>query len=180
MMIAESLDGEPVPRELLILRHAKSAWNVDAATDYDRPLSKRGKQAAPRVGAWLRQQGLLPDLVVSSPAKRAKKTTLKVCQELGIAKREVWWEPRIYEATTRTLLEVLAEFPEGAKTVLLVGHNPGLEDLISYLCGPELAVPADGKLLPTATLARLHVPADWRTLQPGCGTLVSLTRPRAE
>lgn len=166
-------------RQLLLLRHAKSAWDTAVATDFDRPLSKRGKQDAPRVGGWLRQQGLVPDLVVSSPAKRARKTTTKVCRELGIPKQEIWWEPRIYGASTETLVRVLSECRSDAETVLLVGHNPGLENLLEYLCGSDVSLPADGKLLPTAALARLRVAASWKHLQPNCATLVSITRSRS-
>ncbi|MFZ0256943.1 MAG: histidine phosphatase family protein [Gammaproteobacteria bacterium] len=164
-------------RQLLVLRHAKSAWDTKVANDFDRPLSKRGKQDAPRVGGWLRQQGLVPDVVVSSPAKRARKTTTKVCRELGIPKQEIWWEPRIYAATTETLLQVLSECRADAEILLLVGHNPGLEDLLGYLCGSSLSLPADGKLLPTATLARLRVAVKWKHLPPNCATLISITRP---
>lgn len=166
-------------RQLLILRHAKSAWDAAVANDFDRPLSKRGKHDAPRIGGWLRRQGLVPDLVVSSPAKRARKTTTKVCQELGIPKQEIRWDARIYEATTDTLLAVLSECRADAQTVMLVGHNPGLEDLLAYLCGADLSLPADGKLLPTAALARLRVVPDWKHLQANCATLVSMVRPGA-
>nr|MBS0019822.1 histidine phosphatase family protein [Gammaproteobacteria bacterium] len=166
-------------RQLLVLRHAKSAWDTGVVNDFDRPLSKRGKQDAPRVGGWLRQQGLVPDVVVSSPAKRARKTTIKVCRELGIPKQEIWWEPRVYAATTETLLGVLSECRADAQILLLVGHNPGLENLLGYLCGSAVSLPADGKLLPTATLARLRVAANWKHLQPNCATLVSIIRPRS-
>lgn len=164
-------------RQLLVLRHAKSAWDTAVVSDFDRPLSKRGKRDAPRLGGWLRQQGLVPDLVVSSPAKRARKTTTKVCRELGIPKQEICWEPRIYGATTETLVQVLSECRSDAAIVLLVGHNPGLEDLLDYLCGDDHLVPTDGKLLPTAALARLRVTAEWKYLEPNCATLVSIMRP---
>ena len=71
-------------RELLVLRHAKSAWDTNAPSDFERPLAKRGRRAAPRVGRWLEEQGLIPDHVVSSPAERAKQTVIAVCQALGI------------------------------------------------------------------------------------------------
>lgn len=166
-------------RQLLLLRHAKSAWDTVVTNDFDRPLSKRGKQDAPRVGGWLRRQALVPDLVLSSPAKRARKTTTKICRELGIPKEEIGWEPRIYGASTEALLEVLTECRADAQVILLVGHNPGLETLLTYLCGSDIAAPADGKLLPTAALARLRVAAEWKHLQPDCATLVSITRVRS-
>jgi phosphohistidine phosphatase len=166
-------------RQLLILRHAKSSWDSDAPTDFERPLSKRGQHDAPRMGAWLRQQGCIPDYVVSSPAKRAKQTVRRVCEALAIETDQTHWEPRIYEASPGTLLHVLADCPDKAETVLLVGHNPGLESLVEYLCGDRTPAPTDGKLLPTATVARLAMPDDWGQLETGCAHLISITRPRS-
>jgi phosphohistidine phosphatase len=165
-------------RQLLILRHAKSAWDTDVPTDFDRPLTKRGKKDAPRVGNWLCRQQLIPDYVLSSPAKRAKKTAVKVCQILNIEKHQINWDPRIYEAPTGRLLEVLSHCPATAKIVLLVGHNPGLEMLLEYLC-ETLPAPQDGKLLPTATVAHLEMPDVWSQLSAGAARLISLTRPSA-
>jgi len=165
-------------RQLLILRHAKSAWDTDVATDFDRPLGKRGKKDAPRVGNWLRQQRLIPDYVLSSPAKRAKKTAIKVCQALHMEKHQINWDLRIYEAPTGRLLEALADCPATAKRVLLVGHNPGLEMLLEFLC-ETLPDSQDGKLLPTATVAHLEMPDVWSQLGAGAARLISLTRPSA-
>jgi len=166
-------------RQLLLLRHAKSSWTSAAATDFDRPLAKRGKQDAPKVGTWLHQQGMMPDYILSSPAKRAKKTAVKVCRALGLAKDRIHWEQRLYEAETDTLLSLLAECPTDAGTVLMVGHNPGLESLLEYLCGDEIPITPDGKLLPTAALAQLQMPPEWADLQPETAQLVTITRPRS-
>ena len=163
-------------RQLLILRHAKSTWNTQTTTDFARPLNKRGEHDAPRVGRWLRQQGLIPDYVVSSPAERARQTAVKACQALGIAAECLQWDPRIYDATLEQLLAVLADCPEIARTVLLVGHNPGLELLLRYLCR-SVPAPVDGKLLPTATVAQLKMPADWHQLNSGTARLISIVRP---
>jgi phosphohistidine phosphatase len=165
-------------RELLILRHAKSDWNTGASTDFERPLAKRGKRDAPRVGEWLYREGLVPDLVISSPAERARQTTLKVCKSMEVRKKRIRWEEDVYAAGVPVLLRVLARCPEDAATVLLVGHNPGLEDLVIYLAGDEVAEPDDGKLLPTAALARLEMPESWRSLHAGCAQLVAITRPK--
>jgi len=167
-----------MPRELLILRHAKSDWESGAASDFDRPLAKRGEKDAPRVGEWLYREGIVPDLVISSPAERARQTALEVCKSMDYKKKEIVWDGHIYAAGVEDLLAVLARCPSDASTVLLIGHNPGLEDLLLFLAGDEVEVPADGKLLPTAALARLEMPKDWDTLQAGCAQLVSITRPR--
>ncbi len=168
-----------MPRELLILRHAKSEWDLAETSDFDRPLAKRGKSDAPKVGAWLYREGLVPDVVVSSPAERARQTASKVCKRLDIKKRQIIWERDIYEADVPELLAVLARCPPEAATVMLIGHNPGLEQLIMHLVGEDLEIPEDGKLLPTATVARLEMPNDWGALGCGSGQLVSITRPRS-
>lgn len=164
-------------RELFLLRHAKAGLSHAAEGDFDRPLTDRGKQEAPKVGRWLRRRGLVPDLVVSSPARRARQTARRVCEEVGFDTGSVLWEPRIYGAEPDTLLEVLGALPAGARRVLLVGHNPGLEVLLAYLGGETTRVPADGRILPTATLAGLELPEDWSRLGYGSGALRSLTRP---
>ncbi len=167
-----------MPRELLILRHAKSDWSSDATVDFQRPLAKRGKHDAPKVGAWLYREGLVPDYVISSPAKRAQQTAEIVCKRLDYKKKKITFDATIYAAELPALLAVLARCPSAAGTVLLVGHNPGLEELLMYLVGDDLDLPADGKLLPTATVARLEMPADWCDLRTSCAQLVSITRPR--
>ncbi|MBK1694205.1 phosphohistidine phosphatase [Chromatium weissei] len=167
-----------MPRELLILRHAKSDWSSDATEDFRRPLAKRGKHDAPKVGAWLYREGLVPDYVISSPAKRALQTAEIVCKRLDYKKKKITFDAAIYAAELSALLTVLANCPSSASTVLLVGHNPGLEELLTYLVGDDLDLPADGKLLPTATVARLEMPAVWHDLQLGSAQLISITRPR--
>lgn len=164
-------------RELILLRHGKSSWEGDAPSDFERPLARRGKEEAPKVGHWLRRQGAVPSHVVSSPAKRARQTTRRVCEALGLDPSRVVWEPRAYDAELGDLLGILAAVPAAASRVLLVGHNPGLERLLAYLWGDAAVVPADGKLLPTASVARLELPDDWSDLRHGAGHLLSLTRP---
>jgi len=166
-------------RELLLLRHAKSDWDSGTSTDFDRPLAKRGKNDAPKVGAWLYREGLVPDHVVSSPAERARQTATKVCKRLDFKKKRIVWDAAIYEARLPELLEVLSRVPPEAATVLLIGHNPGLEELLRHLVADDYEPPGDGKLLPTAAVARLEMPDDWGLLDPGSAQLLSLTRPRA-
>ncbi|MDX1593574.1 MAG: histidine phosphatase family protein [Gammaproteobacteria bacterium] len=165
-------------RELLILRHAKSAWDTPAKRDFDRPLNGRGKRDAPRVGAWLGDRGLVPDHIVASPARRARQTVRRACEAMGIDTGRVDWQERIYLAEIPTLLRVLEACPPTANRVLLVGHNPGLEELLTYLGGVQLPLPDGGKRLPTATLARLALPDDWSSLKAGHGELLDWVRPR--
>ncbi len=165
-------------RELLLLRHAKSDWDATYSSDFERPLAKRGKRDAPKVGAWLYREGLVPERIVSSPALRARDTTLKICKAIDYKKKHICWEPRLYEASQADLIHFLQQYHTAPRCFLVVGHNPGLEDVVRYLAGADFEEPADGKLLPTAAMARLEMPDDWRVLAPGCATLLSITRPR--
>jgi phosphohistidine phosphatase len=168
-----------MPRELLILRHAKSAWDSGARNDFDRPLAPRGEAAAPRVGRWLDEERLRPDYVVSSPAERARQTVLAVCGELGIEASQVHWDRRIYGGGARILIDVLRDCPAGAGRVLIAGHNPGLEDLLCTLCEERVSGPGGGKLMPTAAVARLGIGVPWAELGPASASLVSLTHARS-
>ncbi|MGB5733110.1 MAG: histidine phosphatase family protein [Thiohalocapsa sp.] len=165
-------------RELLLLRHAKSDWDSGAADDFDRPLAKRGRKDAPLVGAWLYREGMIPDHFVSSPAARARETALLVCKSLDLKKKRIVWDQGVYESDLAGLLEVLARVPPGSGTVLLVGHNPGLETLVRFLTGNDVDEPSDGKLMPTAALARLEMPDDWSHLEAGCATAMGIVRPK--
>lgn len=166
-------------RELLIMRHGKSDWDY-AVDDFDRPITDRGKRSAQRIGVWLEGQGLMPDHVVSSPAERAITTAEKTCKAMGLGSDKVHTDRRIYAAGLGSLLEVLEDCPTGARRVLLVGHNPGLEELLAYLNGGIDGLVERGKLLTTANLARLQMPLDWdaASLQRGCARVLSLTRPK--
>jgi phosphohistidine phosphatase len=166
-------------RELLVLRHAKSAWNTDAPTDFDRPLAKRGRRDAPRVGRFLRERGLSPDYVVSSPAERARQTVIAVCEPLGIEATQIHWDERIYHASSGALIDVLNDCPSKARRVLIAGHNPGLELLVRNLCDHDVPMPDDYKLMPTAAVAHLEIRTDWAQMEVGTARLLSLTRARS-
>ena len=163
--------------ELLLLRHGKSDWETQC-DDFDRPLKDRGKRAAQRIGVWLAQHELQPDYIISSPAERALVSAQKCCKAMGLGVQQIQPDPRVYAADIDMLLTVLAECPEQAKRVMLVGHNPTLEGLLSWLSNEDIPMPEDGKLLPTATLARLKINKSWNSLKQGCATLESITRPR--
>jgi len=162
-------------RELLLLRHGKSDWSI-YVNDYQRPLKNRGKRGAQRIGDWLQQQGLVPDLIYASPAERALATAQKCGKVMGIGAKNVHLDKRIYLANPQQLLDVLADCPDEAQCVMLVGHYPGLEQLLSFLSNRPIEIPKDGKLLPTATLARLAMPDDWHNLKAGSATLMQLVR----
>jgi len=160
-------------RELWLLRHGKSDRDVEMV-DFDRPLKKRGKQAAQRVGVWMKQQAYIPDRVISSPAKRACDTAKRVYAAIGEEERDIQFDKRLYFQGIDALKTVLAECPAKCRRVLLVGHNPDFEELLINLVGIA-NVPDGDKLLPTAALARLSMPDDWSKLDAGCAKLASIT-----
>ena len=160
-------------RELWLLRHGKSNRNL-AVDDFDRPLKKRGKRAAQSIGAWLQQQRLIPEWIVSSPAKRAISTAKIVQKAIAEDGLDIMQDKRLYQEGFERLKTVLAECPLETRRVLLVGHNPELEDLLINLVGAA-NLPDTDKLLPTAALARLVMPEDWTHLDAGCAKLLSIT-----
>src|SRR4051812_3134502 len=121
-------------KTLLLLRHAKSSWKNPEARDFDRPLNKRGLKAAPLVGKFIKERKLKPDLIISSPAVRARMTAALVV-ESGELEGELRYDERIYEADIEALLKVVSQVDEAAETVLVVGHNPGLQELLRFLTG---------------------------------------------
>lgn len=160
-------------KELLILRHGKSDWNVDC-DDFNRPLVERGKRGSEQIGVWLQQQNLLPDFVLSSPAVRAIETAKRCCKAMGFGDNPIYQEPRIYEANFATLKAILNDCPHQAQRVMLVGHNPGLEHLLADLANQPLPETESGKILPTATLAHLTLEEYWSQTHSGCATLNNL------
>lgn len=159
-------------KTLLLLRHGKSRWKDASLPDFERPLSGRGRKASTRMGRLLRSEGLLPERIVSSPAVRSRKTALRVARRCGYT-RGIELQPELYHATAATICEVLGSLWKDPGTVLLVGHNPGLEELLSTLTGCD-------EPLPTAALAQLAVPVDsWQDLRLDTVVpLVNLWRPR--
>lgn len=166
-------------RTLLLMRHAKSDWGSPALSDFDRPLNARGERDAPRMGRWLQQQGLQPGGVIGSPAQRVRQTLVGLRQHVEIDEAAVQFDKRLYLAPLATLLKVLAESPAGRDPLLLLGHNPGVEDLLIYLCGPDLPRTSKRKLMTTASVAQITLPDDWQQLEPLSGSLQCLMRPKA-
>jgi len=162
-------------RELILMRHAKSDW-PEGVADFNRPLKKRGRKAAQAMGEWLLANKLLPDWIVASPAQRARETAEKLCKGLGLKKREaIHYDDRIYEASISVLKTVLTDCPTFSMRVLLVGHNPGLDELLLNLV-KDVTPAEDGKIFATATIARLSLPDDWHQLPSHCSQLLELHR----
>ncbi|WP_443939599.1 SixA phosphatase family protein [Pedobacter sp. MW01-1-1] len=150
-------------KHLLLVRHGKSDWNNDLK-DFDRPLNKRGKQNAPEMAERLKNKGLQIDLLVSSPAKRAKSTAQYFAECLNFD--EITFESSIYEANTTALLKVVNQLPDSAETVVLFGHNPGFTDFANQLCNSDIYN------IPTAGIVSISFPFDsWSMVSKGIGTL---------
>ena len=158
-------------KTLLVLRHAKSSWNDPALDDHERPLNKRGRRDAPRMGELVREYGLIPDVIISSDAVRARLTAEAVAEAARYA-GEILLDPHLYLACPADIHSLLTTVRENAGTVMIVGHNPGLETLVEQLTGER-------QDLPTAALAQIGLPIDqWLDLKLSTrGTLVGLWRP---
>lgn len=139
-------------KTLLILRHAKSSWKEAGLSDHDRPLNARGKHDAPRMGKLIAEKGLVPDLILSSTAKRARKTAKKVAAQCGYD-ADIRQIPDLYLASPQAILKAIRGVPDGCRRVMVVGHNPGLEEFLEVLT--ERA-----ERLPTAALAEVDVPIE--------------------
>lgn len=174
--------AQDADRALVLLRHAKSAWPPDVP-DHDRPLAGRGIRAAPVMGRWLRDAGLVPGLVLCSTARRARETWRLA--EAGLAASPpVTFESGIYGAEAAELLALIRAVPDQVGTLLLVGHNPGIGDLASLLAsaGSGTAEPGDLERMrakfPTAAIAVLRSAGTWRDLAPGDACLTAFVTPR--
>lgn len=163
-------------RELWLLRHGK-AERYDGTEDFDRMLKKRGKRDTTRIGEWLKERRLIPSLVISSPAARADMSAKILCDTLEIDNQDILIEKRLYDEGLTRIKSLLSEIDPTEERVLLVGHNPELEELLVFLV-KDSELPAADKLFPTATLARLSLPNDWSILERHCATLLSITYPK--
>ena len=171
-------------KTLYVLRHAKSSWQDLSLADHDRPLAPRGEKVAPLMGQVLAAFEIPPTLILTSTARRAKDTAEMTAESFrkhyssqGIATSlKIIANPAIYGASSITLIKILKELPQKYDAVVIVGHNPELEELVSLLC---FSVNDGSLLLPTATLAHVTAEIDqWDQLQKGVGMLHALIFPR--
>jgi phosphohistidine phosphatase len=164
-----------------LFRHAKSDWHDPRARDFDRPLNERGRKGAAMMGRHIREHGMVWARAIASPAVRVAET-VELAAEAAGRSLQINWDRRIYLASSATLMDLLREQPGDPASLLMAGHNPGLEDLIFDL------VPDDGssplrdlveEKFPTAAYAVLELDiAHWSDITRNCGRLVHLTRPR--
>lgn len=165
-------------RELYVMRHGKSDWDTDGAADVDRPLAKRGKRDCRTMATWCAQQGLLPDVILASTAERAADTARRLARGLGVGDDDIALDAELYLASLPALLDALGRVDPAARQVLLIGHNPGLDELVRHLAATTPRLTASGKLMTTAAVAHFRMPDDWSDLPRGCGELLDLARPK--
>ncbi|MEL6265668.1 MAG: histidine phosphatase family protein [Pseudomonadota bacterium] len=167
-------------KTVILLRHAKSSWSDPELEDHERPLNKRGKAAAPLMGDWLERSGYRPDLVLCSPAKRTRQTLRRIAAAMPDMPAAVI-EPRLYHADPGEMFGILAEQPDSATSVLVVGHQPGLSAFARKL--------VNGHVRPHCTRAFQHFPtaaaavltlnvARWRELTPHTAEFIDFAVPR--
>jgi phosphohistidine phosphatase len=172
-------------RTLLVMRHAKSAYPEDTP-DFDRPLAPRGLRAAVSLGAWIRDQGLAPDLAVCSTAARARQTWDVVRDQLAsyqLAGEDedgemVRYDPRLYQAGPGDLIEVIQETPPEVAILAVVGHNPAVAGLVHVLTADTGPAAHAAASFPTAALAVIGVRRAWGRAGPGCGSLDGYWTPK--
>lgn len=160
-------------RQLTLIRHAKSSWKNPELIDFDRPLNKRGKRDLPGIARRVAHFGLMPDIILSSGAKRAITTATEVAQALAISPEQIQQVPELYESCYETLLHTLQNQPDHYRHIMLFGHNPGLQQLGFYLTQEPL------EKFPTGGVMHIHLSiTNWSELAEHCGTLTLLDYPK--
>ncbi len=159
-------------KTLLLMRHAKSSWSETGLADHDRPLNKRGRQAAPEMGNLLRTEGLAPDLILCSTARRARQTAKEVALACGY-EGTIEAQRDLYYSDASCYLDILRHLPDRVNQVLVVGHNPETEELVEMLTGCD-------ERMTTAAIAHIELPiSQWHELNEALDApLVHLWRPR--
>ncbi len=160
-------------KTLYILRHAKSSWEDSDLADFDRPLNERGKTVAPFMGEVMVRHEFEPELILSSPAVRARETAIRAKKAAGLSV-EIKYEEQIYEATPQTLMQVARSIDDEFGSAMIVGHNPGMEGFVRLLTGKM-------ESMPTASLAVIDLNIDdWGQTSARTGTLRRILRPKDE
>ena len=177
---AEGKRGQTVPKRLILLRHAKSAWDNPSLADFERPLSNRGRKAAPLIGAYLERKGLVPGLVLSSSANRAVET-LDLASASWQTKPAIRKLKSLYLAMPREMLRRVQAIGPEPDCVMLVGHNPGIADLANWLCSSgEIAQRASlSRKFPTGAVAVIEFDVqDWAEVDAETGALIDFATPK--
>lgn len=168
-------------KTIYLARHAKSSWTSLAKRDFDRPLSQRGLKDASLIGMHMDNLNWQPDTIISSPALRAKETCHLLSESIRFPANKIIWNNDIYAAYTVTLVHIINALPEYQQSVMLVGHNPSMEEFLAHLCGEDVwqdYAQTNGKLLTTGNIAKISFSGSWKNLTMGQASLARLLRPK--
>ena len=163
---------------LIIMRHAKSAWGTEYQRDFDRPLTERGESDADKMADWLAEQNLIPDIFISSPAIRAKQTALIMASRYGRGDKDIVWDKDVYNASLGKLLKVIEQQVNDHQCMILIGHNPGLDSLLCFLSADDPDRTLSGKLMTTSAIAILDYNNKPIDINPNTAGLHKLIRPK--
>jgi len=160
-------------KTVYFLRHAKSSWKDAKLSDIDRPLNKRGKEAAPEMAQKIRKAGLIPQLIISSPAKRTFRTASLIATGIDYTEQNIKIDMNLYGANTNEVHRIITEMEEGLDTIMLVGHNPAFTQMLSFYTDEEL------DNLPTCGLLEIAFDVDhWKNIQPKAGQFIQKLAPK--
>ncbi|MBU1113766.1 MAG: histidine phosphatase family protein [Bacteroidetes bacterium] len=160
-------------KKLYLIRHAKSSWEDHLLSDFDRPLSDRGKQDAPQMAEILKSKNVIPNIVISSSARRALKTAKIFSSHLNYSTDDIEINNSIYDATTQVLLNIISKIDNKYETVLMFGHNPGFT-VLANLLGDKVI-----ENMPTCSIASLELNIEsWRNVEVNCGRLIGFEYPK--
>ncbi len=159
-------------KTLYLVRHAKSSWDYPHLADIDRPLNGRGKKNAPEMGRRLREKGILPNQLISSPAKRAYKTAKEIAKQLGYPEHKIRIDHDIYHAGQSSLLEVVRSQTDEVESLMLFGHNPGFTHFANALANESIAN------VPTAGIVAIRFDQGWDGIDYGDGELIFFDYPK--
>jgi phosphohistidine phosphatase len=162
-------------KHLLLMRHSKSAWDEPNITDFDRSLNERGRKDAPEMGSRIKHYPFKPDLIISSPAKRAIKTAKTVAEVLHYPEKKIELESDIYEATIEDVCRIIRQVEDNVNSLMIVGHNPTFTGMIGYLTHHFI------DNLPTSGVALIELNIDtWKQLKANSGKLLWLDYPKSK
>jgi phosphohistidine phosphatase len=145
-------------KTLYLARHAKSYWKDQSIPDFDRPLNSRGKRDAPFMGEVLKDKKVKPDLIISSPAKRTKKTAIEIASKIGYSEKNILYNEEFYEASSNTIIKVLNKIDEKYNSVMIFAHNPGLTLLNNHISNNYI------DNIPTCGIVALQLDKKWNEL----------------
>ena len=159
-------------KTLYLARHAKSYWEDQSIPDIDRPLNKRGKRDAPFMGEVLKDKKVKPDLVLASPAKRAKKTAIAIAEKIGYPEKKILYNEDLYEASSNILIKIIKKLDEKYDSVMIFGHNPGLTMLNNHISNRYI------DNIPTCGIVALQLDIKWSELDKNTGKFLFFEYPK--